>query len=63
MPASASTIPSGQDISITTSRATSRLYLIRAALALVWAGVLGAALSSAGALTAGSDHRHSSLSC
>jgi flagellar hook-length control protein FliK len=52
---SASTIPSGQDIFITTSRATSRLYLVRAVLALVWAGVLGAALSSAGALTAGSD--------
>ena len=55
MPASASTIPSVQGIFITTSRATSRLYLVRAVLALVWAGVLGAALSSAGALTAGSD--------
>jgi uncharacterized membrane protein HdeD (DUF308 family) len=55
VPASASTIPSVQDIFITTSRATSRLYLGRAAVALVWAGVLGAALSSAGALTAGFD--------
>ena len=55
MPASASTIPSVQDVSITTSRATSKLYLVRAVLALIWAGVLGAALSSAGALTAGSD--------
>jgi len=55
VPASTSTIPSVQDIFITTSRATSRLYLVRAVLALVWAGVLGAALSSAGVLTAGSD--------
>jgi uncharacterized membrane protein HdeD (DUF308 family) len=54
VPASASTIPSVQDIFITTSRATSRLYLVRAVLALVWAGVVGAALSSAGVLTAGS---------
>ncbi|GAB3249534.1 hypothetical protein [Kineosporia babensis] len=36
----------------TTSQATSRLYLIRAGLALLWAGSLGAALSSAGTLTA-----------
>jgi hypothetical protein len=55
VPASASTVPSVQDIFSTTSRATSRLYLVRAVLASVWAGALGAALSSAGTLTAGSD--------
>lgn len=36
------------------SRATGRLYLVRAGVALVWAGLLAAALSSAGTLTADS---------
>ncbi|WP_431908315.1 hypothetical protein [Micromonospora carbonacea] len=54
MPASASTIASDPDILPPTSRATSRLYLVRAGIALAWSGTLFGALSSAGALTAGS---------
>jgi hypothetical protein len=61
VPASASTVRSVQDIFVTTSRATSRLYLVRAVLALVWAGVLGAALSSAGTLPGGAIGGRSGL--
>jgi uncharacterized membrane protein HdeD (DUF308 family) len=39
----------------TTTRATSRLYLVRAIAALVWAGLLAAALSSTGTLSAHTD--------
>jgi uncharacterized membrane protein HdeD (DUF308 family) len=37
------------------SRATGRLYLVRAVIAVIWAGLFAAALSSTGALTAHSD--------
>ena len=37
------------------ARATGRLYLVRAVIALIWAGLFAAALSSTGTLTADSD--------
>lgn len=37
------------------SRATGRLYLVRAVIAVIWAGLFAAALSSTGTLTADSD--------
>jgi uncharacterized membrane protein HdeD (DUF308 family) len=37
------------------SRATGRLYLVRAVIAVIWAGLFAAALSSTGTLTADSE--------
>jgi len=37
------------------SRATGRLYLVRAVIAVIWAGLFAAALSSTGTLTANSE--------
>jgi uncharacterized membrane protein HdeD (DUF308 family) len=40
---------------ISASRATGRLYLVRAVIAVIWAGLFAAALSSTGTLTADSE--------
>ena len=52
MSTSVSTTPTA---STTAPRATGRLYLVRAIIAVIWAGLFAAALSSTGTLTSDSD--------